>query len=121
MKYKEVDLGYNPMGSFKNSNPFTLAFCRTRDHGNVLVKGGVIEAEIYIKENLGPTLVVYRFYYKGSSRGYVQLENCPGYHISSGGRGRKKFILYSGWYEEVASWRRCPSTFPRVLREYYAS
>jgi hypothetical protein len=130
MKYQNiVEFKYDKVGSFKDGNPFTLAFCRTFRQGNILVKGGFhnVKAEV---SKLGPALVSYRFFHNGRSRGYNRIENCgkvrcaflgsilrPRFYLAK--REDCGFELVDGESEIIiATYRKIPSTFPRALSGY---
>lgn len=106
----KVELRYQKIGSWANGDPFTLAFCRTEKHGNVLVTGGLHVVEEYIVANLGRTLVALRFAHHGSTRGYCKMYNCKPYWITSDG------LTIYGEDGIVAQYNKIPSSFPRALQ-----
>lgn len=121
MNYTRIDLGYTPNGE----DAFTTAFCRTQRMGNVLVVGALPDCEREIAK-MGPALISYQMWFRGRTRGYVRLENVPGFYvIGRHNRGkRQKYTLYAkrnGKTEAICEWRRVPSTFPRILEIFAAS
>ena len=136
MRYPlKVEFEYDKIGSWSLSNPFTTAFCRTKDSGNIMVVGGVQDIEEYQK-SLGPTLVTYRYWHKGSTRGGVQLINTPHYGVRNSERNYENgervllqhgIFLYFfsredcsilGWgtMQKVHTYNKIPHVFPDLLR-----
>jgi hypothetical protein len=122
--YKKVEIGtYNPVGSWRDANPYTTAFCRTMYSGNVMVCGGYHDVMSYL-EKLGPCLASIRFWNKGKTRGTIFLKNVPiGMYFSHA--DSKLGHSNKGWdillfvpgraYTVLAHYSHIPSTFPRVL------
>ena len=123
-KYKEIVVeSYNPLGSFRNVNPFTLAFCRTVKHGNILLKGGLNAVNHYIESELKEmALVSFRLFHHGRSRGYTHMVNSSKYLFIRDHDKAYNFIGYK-LYDirnniEIAHYRKVPSTFPRILEQF---
>lgn len=130
MEYKVIDVdepfgGYDPVSSFRDVNPFTTAFCRTRDNGNVLLVGGLNRVKHHLAQT-GPTLAVIRMWHKGKNRGYTRLFNCNEFEVRREGkdgwsRGRRGLALYGQGHERIHWYRRVPATFPRLLEKLLES
>lgn len=120
MKYRVINA---PAGD-KRYQAFVLAFCRTMEHGNILVKGWYDDVEKVIKRDLGPSLVCYSLWYKGKSRNIRTLENCSKYWLGRNtpeGFEKKNIALWKrlgmGKHKYICGWNKIPSTFPRKLKE----
>jgi len=131
LDYVKVELPYDKINSFKETNPFTTAFCRTEKKGNVLVVGGIHDVDKYIEDNLGNCLVVKTYWMHGNHRtASPQLYGnniISRMHITSGEFLKlykhnymvsvpvKKFNLVNNRIV-FASWNRIPSTYPKCLK-----
>lgn len=130
MNYKQVIVEeYDPVKSFRKMNPFVLAFCRTRDHGNVLLKGGMVAVEKYTR-TICPCLAVMQLYYHGHSRPIVKVvlpATLTGYFHPHFDRNERGCITIRNGYNLIVygasiqllhqHYNKIPSSFPRALKD----
>ena len=66
---------YNPIGSFRDVNPYDVAFCYPHPlyHRPFIVKGGVRDTRKYLRKLNIPMVVHHTFYQRGKHRRLVQL------------------------------------------------
>lgn len=66
---------YNPIGSFRDVNPYDVAFCYPHPlyHRPFVVKGGVKDTRKYLRKLNIPMVVHHTFYQRGRHRRLVQL------------------------------------------------
>jgi len=66
----QKEFEYNPVRSFRDGNPYTMAFCYPHPlyHRPFVVKGGFKDCNEYLKTLDYPIFVHLVFYYKGSTR-----------------------------------------------------
>jgi len=73
---KEIDLGYDPVGSWKNFNPFVRIYVYPKGGISYVVKGGLAACKDYVKKQGKLALMhVYR-YQKGKGREKLEF-NIP--------------------------------------------
>lgn len=83
------EYGYNPIGSFRMGNPYTIAFCycdKTFYSSNEFVlKGGVIDVDKKILKLGFPMLVFKTYWCHGRSRGgaWPSFENFKNWSLTS--------------------------------------
>lgn len=118
--YKPIDLGgYDPTGSWKRDDPFTTAYCRTLQHGELKVTGGYLAVTKHLR-TLGPMLVVMAFWYEGHPRCLSPkiINTHTTYYFHNDACGDKKWHLKrSAPYEELESYNKIPNSFPRILKQ----
>jgi hypothetical protein len=74
---------YNKLGSYREANPFTIAFVYPQSGEACVVKGGLNDVKKYIDANYPIAIINYTFFAKGINRGYYRVNGeKKGYHIS---------------------------------------
>lgn len=118
----KIQLPYNKL-SWKEGNPFTMAFVRSRDEGNHVVTGGLLEIEEYLKYNFLPCLVSFAYWHKGKSRfthvkllGYNTIGFFRIFDRYKKEYPNKRYMLYHDHYKILETYRHIPNSFPTILR-----
>jgi hypothetical protein len=85
-----ADFPYNPIGSFTNGNPYTIAFCYTNPlympayDGRFMVKGGNQSVEDFLRRLHIPMLAFKTFWrYKRARAGYPHFVNFKNFSRSN--------------------------------------
>lgn len=70
---KEFD--YNPIGSYRKGNPYTIAFCYPYPlyAKSFIVKGGIKDVVKFLRSQKLPMIVHYSMWRHGITRGYVDV------------------------------------------------
>lgn len=120
---KEFD--YNPIGSYRDVNPYDVAFCYPHPlyHKPFIVKGGVKDTRKYLRKLNIPMVVHHTFYQRGRHRRLVQLYGVDKrlqiskdfYHENA-----KRFQLkrFGDKREVLAEFKRIPRRWIRELNLY---
>lgn len=120
---KEFD--YNPIGSYRDVNPYDIAFCYPHPlyHRPFIVKGGVKYTRKYLRKLNIPMVVHHTFYQRGRHRRLVQLYGVDiNLQISKDfyHENVKKFQLkrFGDKREVLAEFKRIPRRWIRELNLY---
>ena len=74
---------YNKLGSYREANPFTIAFVYPQSGEACVVKGGLNDVQKYVEANYPIAIINYQFFHKGKHRGYYRFNGeKDGCHIS---------------------------------------
>ena len=125
---KEFD--YDIRKSFRNANPFTIAFCYPYPlyDTNFIVKGGLNDVEKFIKKQNTPIIVHYSMWRHGRSRNIIRFENFNkkyAFHFirKEYPKGKMQLIKIEGNLrrsnrEVLATFKRIPRKWLRELNPY---
>jgi len=76
------EFAYNKIGSFRNANPYTIAFVYPQVGEACVIKGGLNDVKKYAEKNYPIAIVKYTFFSKGKHRGYYRFNGeKDGYYI----------------------------------------
>lgn len=137
---EKIDLGYNPIGSYRKGNPFVTAFVHLPDKPSVLIVGGLNEVQIHIKRHYPISYTIKTFWRRGAKRSTFSpdiLLPLP-YEAICNRRHESEWIdhklvnidqsvhlwVYTKDYNEKVktflkhTYSKYPSGFPRVLTEF---
>jgi hypothetical protein len=132
MKYKVTEFTWDPAGSWRNGNPFTLAFCYPAEGSPYVLKGGSRTISNVMSKVTIPTVVHMTYWHKGKSR-YMPMtfgfpSNVSIYfwrnaHKGSKRNGPRRYAeivvrTNKSLSEKKFKMRRFPRCFPEQLREY---
>lgn len=75
-KMKEITFEYDRIRSWKDGNPFTIAFVYPQKSKPFVLKGGCNDVEFFLRNELKePAIVNKTYWYRGSHRGSTIIYN----------------------------------------------
>jgi len=127
-KLTKIDLPYNAIGSFKRADPFATVWVHTPTD-DFIVTGGMNQIRQVILAKLEMCFYTYSYWYRGKPRGGFHLEH-PYYNMRYVYKGMEDYYhAKTGHYvivvprttKVIASYRRLPSKYPKILMELDAA
>lgn len=106
----KAEFDYNPIGSYRDVNPYDIAFCYPHPlyHRPFIVKGGNQDVRKYLKKLNIPMVVHHTYYQRGNHRRIVEL-----YGVEKGLYISKKFTYDDGKYLISKKFQLTASASPR--------
>jgi len=130
MKFKVTDFSWEPEGSWREGNPFTIAFCYPAEGNPYILKGGSRIITNVMEKTKVPTIVYMSYWHNGNSRYMPMVFGFPktvaiyfwrNAHKGSKRDGTRRYaqiIVRTNKTEKKYKMRRFPRCFPEQLREF---
>ncbi len=119
-----LDLPYTKIGSFRNRDPYTIAFVYHPAGHGVVLKGGLNMIEVELKSKKTPALVNMTFWYHGRHRSYWTLKNVPDVHLSftfikdNIKKYGRPYVILDNKGNVIKKLRRVPRCWIKELNKY---